>query len=182
MDTGARSCRFIHLDELGIRRRGTTRRRCKVVGGGRRTTGASHSYALLYYVPSLLFSPPPSIRLAVSPCTLFASLSPSHPTWRTQRPSFSLPSHPLDPPCELSRVQSLTFHRSKLIAAALTYCVICFTFICVVRLYGKWPRTKTQLRTRYIQRKNCIFCKIYILQRPRRAINTAVSRSRKSAI
>lgn len=167
MDTRARSCGFIHLDALGVWRRGTTRRRCKVVGGGRRSTGASHSYALLYYVPLLLFSPLPSIRLVVSPCTLSASLPPSHPTWRTQRPSFSPPSHPLDPPCELSRVQSLTFHRSRLIAAVLTYCVIRCTRI--VRLSAlfvyKGSRTKTHLRTQYTSRKDYIFCEICNVQR-----------------
>lgn len=140
MDSHTRSCGFY----TSCRVRGTAEGYDSATMQGGRRGQEGHRCIVLVRPPllrsfaSLLFSPfyPPG-RSSLH--TLSASLPPSHPTWRTQRPSFSPPSHPLDPPCELSRVQSLTFHRARLIAAALTYCAIrCTrarsTFVCVVCL------------------------------------------------
>jgi len=117
----ARSCEFIRLAELG----GTARRRAttgqgRVGGPGglqvhRTRTPSFITFLRVVFFP--LLSAPGSGLLALS-----ASLPPLHP-WRT-RTSFLplLPPDPLYVPDP--GVQSLTFHRARLIAVAVTYCAI----------------------------------------------------------
>lgn len=90
----------------------------------RRATGASHSHALLYYAFLRFFSPLPS-SLVIPPRT-FRFSSSSSSDLANARPSFPSPSHPLRSSSLRAwlRVQSLTFHRARLIAVALTYCII----------------------------------------------------------
>lgn len=95
-----------------------------------RTRARTPSFITFLRFSRLLLSSPIPLRsffLALS-----ASLPPPHPTWRTHVLPARLPLVPLNlPSVSLSRVQSLTFHRAGLIAAALTYCATCCMLVVV---------------------------------------------------
>lgn len=95
-----------------------------------RTRARTPSFITFLRFSRLLLSPPippRSFFLALS-----ASLPPTSSDLANTRPSCPSAPRPSEPSlCELSRVQSLTFHRAGLIAAALTYCATCCMLVVV---------------------------------------------------
>lgn len=117
------------------------------------------SFITRFFASSLLSHP----SLVVPP-RAFRFSSSSSSDLANARPSFPSPSRPPVLLGELGRrVQSLTFHRIRLIAAALTYCAIRCT------RSARSPRPpdekeacgpqngETLLRTGMLSRENCVY-------------------------